>query len=80
LRFVAGTELQGCVDLTPEEFRAVLHDYFHFSQNGVSLTYDARHVVIRIHGHRWGSVPDVDLMRLENLALAGDGGSFCSTQ
>jgi hypothetical protein len=76
LRFVASNSLEGCVEITQQQFRAVLHDYFHFEASGVGLTYDNRHVVVKVHGQRWASVPDVDLMRLENLALAGENESF----
>jgi hypothetical protein len=78
LRFISGPETQGCCDISPEDFRAVLHDYFRFNSNGVSLSYENRYVEVRIMGKCWGAVPDVDLMRLENMALSGEGGSFDS--
>jgi hypothetical protein len=78
LRFIEGNDIQGCVDITPEDFRAVLHDYFRFSGNGVSLSYENRHVIVKIQGKHWAEVPDVDLMRLENMALSGEYGSFDS--
>ena len=79
LRFFAGNDCQGSVEITPEQYRAVLHDFFHFDENEVSLTYDSRHVIVRIKNERWGNVADVDLMKLENLALNGGVTSVDST-
>lgn len=78
LRFMEGPEMRGCVDITSEDFRAVLHDYFKFSSEGVSLSYENRHMIIKIHGKRWAEVADVDMMKLENMALNGEYGSFDS--
>ncbi len=78
LRFLAGPVSQGCCDITPEDFHAVLHDYYRFQSNGVSMSYENRYVEFKILGKCWGAVPDVDLMRLENMALGGEGGDFDS--
>lgn len=56
----------------------MLHDYYRFQANGVGLSYENRYVVIKISGKPWGSVADVDFMRLENMALSGEGGQFDS--
>lgn len=71
-----GSKTKDRVDIRPEQFRAVLQDYYHFSSGRTALTYHDRHVIFRIDGDRWASVADVDLMRLENFALAGAGTSI----
>lgn len=42
------------------------------------MSYENRYVDIKMLGKCWGSVPDVDLMRLENMALSGEVGDFDS--
>lgn len=42
------------------------------------MSYENRYVEFKILGKCWGAVPDVDLMRLENMALGGEGGDFDS--
>jgi hypothetical protein len=79
LRFIAANNVEGFVEISQQQFRAVLHDYFRFEDSGVALTYDNRHVIVKVHGQRWAEVPDVDLMKLENMALAGENESFDSS-
>lgn len=78
ISFQEGAKRRKRLEMRPEQYRAVLQDYYHFDFDHVNLTYDDRHVIIRLDGERWARVPDIDLMRLENLALSGSGASMHS--
>ena len=74
--FHRGNAVSHAVHLTAAQLRQVSIDLRPVEAVPLKLLYEGRHVVIELKGHVWIRIPDIQFLRLVELAIDGKGASM----